>query len=514
MALHVVWFKRDLRLHDHAPLAEAARRGPVLPLYLVEDSVVRHPDFDARHWSFLRESLIELRQSLARLGQPLVVRRGEAVELFERLRRRHGIASIWAHEETGNGVTYARDRAVRRWARAQGVPLTELPQHGVIRGSKQRDGWAQHWELRMRLPAATPPQALPAILHIEPGAIPTHAELGLACPEMVDRQRGGEAAALETLASFLDGRGEDYTRAMSSPASAAEACSRLSPHLAYGTMSLKRTVQASRRRALELRGEQVTERDPARARWLRSLSSFDARLHWHCHFIQKLEDEPRIEFENFVAAFDGLREPEFDRDRFAAWAEGRTGIPFVDACMRSLQATGWLNFRMRAMLLSFASYQLWLHWREPALHLARLFTDYEPGIHYSQVQMQSGTTGINIIRIYNPVKQGLEHDPDGAFTRRWVPELAAVPDALLQAPWLMPEQAGIVIGRDYPAPIVDLADSARIARQRMAAARRSPQVREQADAVQDRHGSGRSGLPQPKPRGRRAAVPDLQLRLL
>ena len=98
--------------------------------------------------------------------------------------------------------------------------------------------------------------------------------------------------------------------------------------------------------------------------------------------------------------------------------------------MRALIETGWVNFRMRAMLVSFASYHLWLHWKEPALHLARMFTDYEPGIHYAQVQMQSGTTGMNTVRCYSPVKQGMDHDRDGEFARRWLPELARSPIAL------------------------------------------------------------------------------------
>ena len=133
---------------------------------------------------------------------------------------------------------------------------------------------------------------------------------------------------------------------------------------------------------------------------------------------------------------------------FEAWKSGMTGYPMVDACMRALTATGWLNFRMRAMVMSFASYHLWLHWRKPALHLANLFTDYEPGIHYSQVQMQSGTTGINSIRIYNPIKQGVDHDPDGVFIRRWIPELrdcSLYPYAVQAASQM----------NGYPMPIVD-----------------------------------------------------------
>ena len=207
-----------------------------------------------------------------------------------------------------------------------------------------------------------------------------------------------------------------------------------------------------------------------------SLKSFEARLHWHDHFIQKFEDEPAIEFQNINRAFDGLREDELDEARFAAWAEGRTGFPMVDARMRSLHATGWLNFRMRAMLVSFAAYHLWLHWRRPALHLGRLFADYEPGIHYSQTQMQSGVTGSNTLRIYSPREQAEDQDPDGTFIRHWVPEL-------LQSAY------GVRIGSDYSAPIVDTKLALAHARARLKYFRGKSETRLASAAVYRKHGS-------------------------
>ena len=149
-------------------------------------------------------------------------------------------------------------------------------------------------------------------------------------------------------------------------------------------------------------------------------------------------------------AYNSLRHDDFNEDYFRAWKDGLTGYPKVDACMRSLKATGWLNFRMRAMVVSFASYHLWLHWKKPALYLATMFTDYEPGIHYSQIQMQSGTTGINAIRIYNPIKQGMDHDPDGVFIRKWIPELCDIDQEFIHMPWKTPSKMN-----GYPMPIVD-----------------------------------------------------------
>jgi deoxyribodipyrimidine photo-lyase len=511
--LQVVWFKRDLRIHDHAPLALAAAAGPVLPIYLVEPTLWQQPDAAGRHWAFIRESLVELRAALAERGQPLVIRRGEAVAVFEALRQKRGAFALWSHEETGNDWSYRRDLAVGAWARAHGIHWTEIAQNGVIRRMRSRDGWARRWDQRMSADIVATPQLL---LPVDVDAGPMAAEQlpWLADDPCPGRQRGGRSQAEAALHSFLTERGGRYHRELSSPLTAVESCSRLSPHLAFGTLSLREAAQAAALQLQRLDGLPPDEQ----ATWKRALRAFIGRLHWHCHFIQKLETEPQLEFANTHRAYDGLRESEFDEARFTAWAEGRTGLPFVDACMRSLIATGWINFRMRAMLCAVSSYHLWLHWRRPALHLARCFSDYEPGIHYPQMQMQSGVTGINTIRIYNPVKQGLDQDPDGVFMRRWLPELAALPTALLHTPWKMDEaaqrDAGVVLGRDYPLPVVDPIEAARIARDRIWAVRKGLDFHRAADAIQERHGSRKAGLP-PTTRPRRAppATPQLGLDL-
>ncbi|MFM8984671.1 MAG: FAD-binding domain-containing protein [Planctomycetia bacterium] len=271
--------------------------------------------------------------------------------------------------------------------------------------------------------------------------------------------------------------------------------------------------QASEARRLEVTAAVATAASPGERQnlraWQRSLRAVQSRLHWHCHFMQKLEDEPAIEFQNMLRAADGRREGEFDADRLAAWQAGRTGYPLVDACMRSLVATGWLTFRMRALLVSFAAYSLWLHWRPVGLHLARHFLDFEPGIHWSQLQMQSGTTGINTLRIYNPTKQAVDQDPHGIFIRRWLPELTGVPDAYVHEPWTMPagvkQAAGCRIGHDYPTPIVDPAAAVREAKRRLALVRGSSTARVQAREVARRHGSrkDRRGAMQQDPVRRR-----------
>ncbi len=489
MSTHLVWFKRDLRIHDHAPLTEAARAGTVVGLFVFEPELWSAADADRQHWDFLLATLSELRDRLSRRGIPLVLRTGRCPDVFDALWSAAPFEGLWAHAETGNAVTYARDRRVRAWAKARGVPFRELAAGGVVRRFASRDGWAAQWEATMRAPVVHPPrQSPPAIVH-DTGHVPDPASLGVRAWAARDPvPAAGERAAHDALRSFLTERGVDYRRAMSSPVSAPSACSRLSAHLAFGSLSGRQCWQAARQRRAALRT--TPEADP---RWSGAIDSFTARLAWRDHFIQKLEDEPAVEFEDFARSYRGVRPLEPDAERLAAWIEGRTGIPFVDACMRMLRRTGWLNFRMRAMLVSVATFPLWLDWRAVATALAPHFLDYEPGIHYPQVQMQSGTTGINTVRVYNPVKQGREHDPTGEFVRRWVPELAGIAGADVHTPWAMPamlrELAGVRLGRDYPAPIVDLEVATREAKARFFAWRSRAVVAAESTRVLQRHGS-------------------------
>ena len=491
MSTALVWFKRDLRTHDHVPLAMAAASGHALAVYVIEPAWLLSPEFDPQHLDFALGCLAELRTALAARGLPLVVRVGEVRAVFDDLLRETGFNHLLSHEETGPGWTYARDLAVADWCRTRSVVWDETPQHGVVRQLVRRAGWAARWQRRMddsETPSPGAFRAAPVAL----ADLPTLASLGLSVHGRT-RQPAGEAAGLATLASFLAERGGSYRRAISSPLSAESGSSRLSPYLAFGALSLRRVHQAT---ATEIRRRRAG--DAADRAFAYSLAGFASRLRWHCHFMQKLESEPEIEFRNFSRTHDGLREPHFDRTRFTAWCAGQTGYPMVDACMRQLLATGWLNFRMRAMLVSFAAYHLWLHWREPGLFLARQFLDFEAGIHWSQMQMQSGTTGINTLRIYSPTKQAIDHDPEGVYIRRWVPELARLPSGCLAKPWAMPVEiqraAGCVIGRDYPAPVVDEAASMKAAKDVLYSLRRQSTTREEAAAIVEKHGSRKSGL--------------------
>jgi deoxyribodipyrimidine photo-lyase len=497
----VVWFKRDLRIEDHAPLAAAALRQPVLPLYIAEPDYWAGEDTSARQWEFIAECLTGLDSDLRSLGQPLILRIGNAVDILTRLHRQKGIAHLWSHEETGNLWTYARDRAVSAFCREAGIPWTELPQSGVVRRLKDRNTWSKAHADFMARPLATQPARLSPIEEIDPGHIPSAAELGLRADPCPGRQRGGRAEALERLDSFFAGRGRGYTFGMSSPLSAEESCSRLSPYLASGAISIREVLQ----RAWKERQALSQMPSEARAIPIRSVDSLIARLHWHCHFMQKLESEPEIERRSMHPAIEARRIATLSNDDLLlAWGEGRTGFPFVDACMRSLAATGWINFRMRALLMAFASYHLALDWQASGAILARLFTDYEPGIHWPQVQMQSGQTGINTPRIYNPVKQSEDQDPKGIFIRRWLPELALVPTAYIHEPWRMDEQQRATLCLDYPPRIVDHIEAAKVARQRLSEWRATPGFGKVSQAVFSKHGSRKRQLGNDDPAKSRA----------
>lgn len=479
--VQLVWFKRDLRVEDHAPLTEACKRSKVLCCYIYEPSLIHSPEWDASHGAFLNESLQELESALKRLNIRLYRFHGEVIEILNRLREVVEIETLWSHEETGNGLTYERDKRVKKWCLEQGVPWKEFPQFGVVRRLSSREGWARQWNTFMAQPLVTLPQRVESLstalgFEISPYFFPQDLK--------AHRKKGGIRNASATLESFLQERGRFYSKEMSSPNTAWESCSRLSPYLSFGNISIRHVWQA-----VELqRVEGFTE-----SGWRGSLAAFSSRLRWHCHFIQKLEDEPAIEFENMNRKMDGLRENEFNESFFESWKRGETGYPLVDACMRALQQSGWINFRMRAMLVSFSSYHLWLHWRRPAVFLAKHFLDFEPGIHFSQFQMQSGTTGINSIRIYSPLKQVMDQDPNGSFIKQWIPELEAVPSEYIGEPQKMPvtlqRKTGCLIGKHYPAPIVEHASAYAEAKKRVYAWKAKKEVREASKEVFKKHGS-------------------------
>ncbi|MBU6468488.1 MAG: deoxyribodipyrimidine photo-lyase [Betaproteobacteria bacterium] len=486
----VVWFKKDLRISDHQALREALLHSRVFCLYILDPQQWQQPDQSAQHYEFTLASLRDLYRQLKEIGGQLHLLTGSAEQVLSRIHALHPFATLYSHEETGNNWSYQRDKQVAKWCRQQGVSWREFAQFGVTRRLASRDQWQGLWERHMsepilHLPAENMRQwwSHPALQEVN---IMSLKDLSLPPMNMQSRPTAGRQAALSTWQQFKDMGVRRYRGGISSPLSAPTACSRMSVYLSFGTVSMRELVQWTR---AELEQLTSANRDPKRL----GLEGFLSRLYWHCHFIQKLESEPDIENYNMHRGYDGLRETEFNVALFDAWREGRTGWPLVDASLAMLKELGWLNFRMRALVVSVASYPLWLHWRQTGLWLAQQFLDYEPGIHWSQMQMQSGTTGINIPRIYNPIKQAKDHDPRGEFVRRWCPYLKRVPDTWIFEPWRMPlalqQKIGVVVGKDIPVPVVDYETAVREAKAKLFERRKNRAMSKTTQEVLERHGS-------------------------
>ena len=458
----IVWFKRDLRITDHKPLFEASKTlKPILPIYIVEDEYWKQPFSNRRHWCFIHDSLIMLRNDLKKIGQSLILRTGSVIDVFNELLNQFSIGSIYAHEETGNKWTYNRDINVKNWCKENNVSLIEYPTNGIVRNLKNRDNWSKIRNLRMKENLIPKPMSLVPIEGIKVGSIPKKDSPIFKNNFIGKVQKGGRDEALKIIKSFIDDRSKNYLFNISKPGISEKTCSRISPHLTWGTISSKEIIKL-----LNLKKNNSLQNN--KKIYNKNLNAIKSRLSWRCHFIQKLETQPSIEFSCMHPFYNELRKDDMNLEYYKAWKEGLTGYPFIDACMRSLNYNGWITFRMRAMLVSFASYDLWLDWRKTGHHLAQTFTDYEPGIHYSQLQMQSGVTGINTLRIYNPIKQSIDHDVKGEFIKKWVCELKNVPKMWIHEPWKMDlktqENVNCLIGKDYPKPIVDHATAIRDAK--------------------------------------------------
>jgi deoxyribodipyrimidine photo-lyase len=453
----VVWHRDDLRAADNPALAAAARDGTPCPVFVADPAFYdeRGLACDARI-EFLFECLADLREQYRDLGSDLAVLHGDSVERLRTLLTPDAAGTardrprLYFNRGVPTAAGVARDETVLGW---HGVEA--FGADGIVREGESRDGWSDQCEAYFESERHPTPDALPE------NPISSDCTLDdLRAEYDVDSEkervpRGGRTPGLRRLDRFVDTIHE-YPSAVSRPAAAEQHCSRLSAYLKFGALSIREVYQRVQSDAVDGRGREM----------------FTSRLFWNRHYRQKLADWPDATERSINPVFRSLHRQNHDPDLVAAWREGRTGFPMVDAAMRALVETGFINFRMRSLVATFYSYVLREWWKPGADFLYSHLIDADPGINYEQWQAQAGLVGVHPIRVYNPAKQAREYDPDGEFVRRYVPELAPLPDEHLPRPEKTPlavqQECGVEVGEDYPYPIVDYEHRASEARDLMA----------------------------------------------
>ncbi len=441
--MSIVWHRRDLRTHDNRALTEAGAEAT--PVYIFDPEWLENDLVSDNRIEFVIESLKDLNRQYTEKGTYLTLLHGNPVEKLEEL------------SEKGNKVYFNKDANHFRQGletevreKFQGFENSAVNTKG--RNQSEWSSEAKSWFEGKR--AEAPEKIKSSGLQNEVTLDEIREKYDIQ-PEKQIFGEGGTQEARKRLQDFLD-RIEQYSGCISPPSKAEASTSHLSPYIRYGCISPREVYQKASNAKKYVDNTQ-------------SVDMFIDRVFWQQHFNQKIEDNPQLFEVAINPVYRDLNRDNFDEEKMEAWKQGRTGFPLVDASMRALVETGWLNFRMRAMCASFFSYILKQWWKNGADFFYKHLIDADVAINYYQWQMQSGLIGVHANRIYNPTKQVEENDPDGEFIRKYVPELRKVPNEYIAEPWKMPEkvqkECGVIIGRNYPKPIVDYDREARKARE-------------------------------------------------
>ena len=469
--INIFWFKRDLRLLDNGPLNNAvSQKEKLLLIYCFEPSLKKNRHYSTKHWNFIRESINDLNIFLKNIDTHIHTYNKEITDVLKEIQEKFIVKKIFSHNETGLNVTFERDILLKEFCQNNSIQWEEEINNGVFRGLKNRKNWIKKWRDHMKSPVVLFKGEKNDFINIKK-------KQNFKVKDSKILQKGGVSSGIKYLDSFLDSRHTKYQNNISKPEASRTSCSRLSPYMSWGNISTRYAWQRAK--------EQIQN---GKSKF--QLNGFTSRLRWQAHFIQKFEMECQMEFRSVNKGYQNLVKP-INKKFISAWEKGKTGYPLVDASMRCVVETGYLNFRMRALLVSFLTHHLWQPWQSGVIHLARNFLDFEPGIHYSQFQMQAGETGINMIRIYNPTKNAKEHDKEGVFIKKWIPELKKIPTPLLFEPWKMSlidqETYECKIGKDYPNPIVEISETYKYAASKLWSIKSDPKVKEESSRILQKH---------------------------
>ncbi len=441
--MKVVWHRYDLRLRDNKALSEAGKQA--VPVYIFDPKWLEHDLISGSRIEFVLECLIDINRQYRSKGSRISLFYGNPIQILGNLKDEG--YEIYFNKDANHFRREMEEKARKKFKGFSG--------DGVVRN---KEGTRKNWKSSAEKYIKSKPPELPD--SFEDNTLDSRIKLDEIRerhdikPEKKKFGEGGSREAGERLQKFLDNI-EKYPSSISSPLKAEKNTSHLSPYIRYGCISRRQAYRHAKWRA---RNSNQAEK----------LKMFTDRLLWHLNFSQKVEDNPELHKQSVNPVFRDLNKENIDRKKIEAWKKGKTGYPMVDASMRALVQTGWINFRMRAMCATFFSYILEQWWKEGADFFYKHLIDADVSINYYQWQMHSGTVGVHKHRIYNPVKQIRDNDPEGKFIKKYVPELRALSAKQIVKPWEMTEEeqkrTGVEIGKNYPAPVVNHKNKAKKAR--------------------------------------------------
>lgn len=434
----IVWFRRDLRIADHEPLFRAARRGEVVPVFVFDRALLHHPETGSARVAFMLDCLGALDADLKARGGRLILRSGDPAVELPRLVAETEAEGIYAYTDCERIYGRVRDARLNEALAHRGMKIRWFDPPASVDELMPYPAYRSRWFRDMAAPLVPTPARVSVPSEVASEALPNLTALEHT-PDGKPIPKGGTAAARRLLADFLSDKSDRYYWQLSYPS--AEATTGLSPHIKFGAISVRECVQTL---------QNTPDQGDFRIR--RSQQQLIARLRWGSGFAQRFRYLPQLELRSLYRIFDE-EDWTFDEELYRAWQEGQTGFPIVDAAARCLKATGgWqaLNFRTRAIYASFLGNLVGMDWRFGALHFMRHLIDGDCPIDHYQWAMQSGVTHCldkTWTRIYNPGQVAVDRcDPNGAFIKHWVPELADLPAEQLGNP---PRING------YPAPVLD-----------------------------------------------------------